>query len=273
MEHFYDELKANAAESTHAKQGDYYENGVLHCGKCRTAKEVCFKLNGKNRKQGVLCKCEAERRNAREENDRRLALIAERRERCFPEERMQQWTFAKDDGANTELSKAARGYADNFEQFKADGKGLLLFGQCGTGKTFSAACIANMLIDNGYRCIMTSFPRIGNEIGQAYSKQEYIDRLNRFDLLIIDDLESERNTEYMGETVLNVIESRYGAGLPLIITTNLTAEELKNPTDIRKKRIYSRLLEMCLPIEAKGKDRRRERLKDDFKAYKDILGL
>ncbi|MBS6476089.1 MAG: ATP-binding protein [Clostridiales bacterium] len=273
MENIFDEMAAKAAERIKAEQGDYYKNGVLHCGKCRSAKEVLLERNGKSRRQGVLCKCESERRDARYEEESRIKLIEERRERCFAEERMKRWIFANDDGTNAELSNTAQKYVENFERMKADGKGLLLFGRCGTGKTFAAACIANALIDRSYRCLVTSFPRIGNEIMQTDSKQEYIDKLNRFDLLIIDDLESERNTEYMGEIVQNVIESRYGAGLPLIVTTNLTAEELKTASDIRRQRVYSRLFDMCLPVEVKGKDRRRERLKDDFKIYKDILGL
>lgn len=273
MENIFDVMAVKAMENVKSEQGDYYENGVLYCGKCRTAKEVLFEWHGKSRRQGVLCKCAAARRDARYEEENRIKLIEERRERCFAEDRMKRWIFANDDGTNAELSNTAKKYVENFEKMKADGKGLLLFGRCGTGKTFAAACIANALIDQSYRCLVTSFPRIGNEMMRTDSKQEYIDRLNRFDLLIIDDLESERSTEYMGEIVQNVIESRYGSGLPLIVTTNLTAEELKNAVDVRRQRVYSRLFDMCFPIEVKGVDRRRERLKEDFKAYKDMLGL
>ena len=104
-------------------------------------------------------------------------------------------------------------------------------------------------------------------------KQNYIDNLNNFDLLVIDDLASERDTEYMGEIVQNIIDSRYRAGLPLIITTNLTSEELKKPLEIRKKRIYSRLFEMCYPIEVKGKDRRKQKLREEFGEIGEILGM
>ena len=104
-------------------------------------------------------------------------------------------------------------------------------------------------------------------------KQQYIDGLKRFDLLIIDDLASERDTEYMGEIVQNIIDSRYRSGLPLIITTNLTAEELKHPAEIRKQRIYSRLFEMCVPVEVKGYDRRKKKLVMEHEEMSKILGL
>lgn len=87
------------------------------------------------------------------------------------------------------------------------------------------------------------------------------------------DLGAERETEYMGEVVHNIIDNRYRAKLPLIITTNLTPDNLKNPTDIRKQRIYSRLLEMCIPVLVPGKDRRLQNNKENIDYMKSILGI
>ena len=104
-------------------------------------------------------------------------------------------------------------------------------------------------------------------------KQEYIDELNRFSLLVIDDLASERDTEYMNEMVIDIIDARYRSGKPLIVTTNLTAQELNNPKDIRKKRVYSRLLEMCVPLEVKGTDRRKNNAVKERSKINDMLGI
>ena len=57
----------------------------------------------------------------------------------------------------------------------------------------------------------------------------------------------ERGTEYGLEQVYNVIDSRYRSGKPLIVTTNLTLQELQNPPDTAHARIYDRLIEMCAP--------------------------
>ena len=148
----------------------------------------------------------------------------------------------------------------------------MFFGPVGTGKTYYATCIANALIDNGFRVYVTNFPRLCNKLFHLQDKQDAIDDLNTYDLLVIDDLASERKTEYMDELVWNVIDTRYRAKLPIIITTNLTSEELKN-TEISQARIFSRLYEMCTFIPVDGKDRRANTMKQSYNEMKTLLGL
>lgn len=278
FESIINDFEKRAAESIKAEQGDFYgDDGLLYCGKCKTPKQTRVKLFDKERTPYCLCKCEVEKRD-REEAERKRAeferRIKEMRRVGFPDNEMQNWTFDKDDRANEHITNVARRYVENFDTMRADGKGLLLYGTVGTGKTFAAACIANALIDKGFPCLVTNFARLINTISGMYDgKQNYIDGLNRFALLVIDDLATEADTEYRNEIVFNVIDSRYRAGLPLIITTNLTGAEMKNPADVRKQRIYSRLFERCIPVEVKGADRRRDKLKNDVKAYADLLGL
>ena len=170
------------------------------------------------------------------------------------------------------MADACFRYVENFEKLRAEGKGLLFFGPVGTGKTFYATCIANALIDRGYRCFVTNFPRLCNRLFSLQDKQSAIDDLNTYDLLVIDDLASERKTEFMDELVWNVIDTRYRAQLPLIITTNLTREELKT-TEISKARIFSRLFEMCTFIPVEGKDRRAGKMKESYTEMKTLLGI
>lgn len=273
-----DGLEKAAAESIKAKEGDYYgEDGLLYCGTCKTKKQTRINILGMERTPFCLCRCEVEKREREEAERKRLEFerrVKELRRTGFPESDMQEWTFANDDGENSKIMTVAKNYVDNFSKMREDGKGLLLFGSVGTGKTYAAACIANALIDNGYPVLMTNFARIRNTVqGLFDGRQEYFDSLNRFPLLILDDLSAESKSEYMQEIVYSVIDARYRANLPLIITTNLTADELKHPADITNQRTFSRLFEMCIPIEITGDDRRRKKLKDDFNTYKDILGF
>ena len=74
---------------------------------------------------------------------------------------------------------------------------------------------------------MTSFVKILQNIqGNPEEEKIFMNRLNDARLLIIDDLGTERNTEYALEKVYNIIDSRYRAGKPLILTTNMTIKEM-----------------------------------------------
>ena len=270
-------LEKKAAENIKVQEGDYYKDWLLMCGRCNTKKQTRVTVFGEERTPFCLCQCETERKNKEEAERKRMDFennVKKLRKAGFPESIMQYWTFDNADGSNDKIINAARKYVDNFEEFRKSGKGILFFGTVGTGKTYASACIANALIDKGCPVLMTNFARIANTVGGMWEgKQEYYDSLNRFPLLILDDLAAERKTEYMSEIVFNVIDARYRAGLPLIVTTNLTSEELKHPSDISYQRTFSRLLEMCIPVKVEGKDKRLEKLKADIQPMKDILGL
>ena len=250
------------------------EDGLLHCSICHHKTETIIKhpFTGEEKKVRCVCKCRTEMDDF---NDRQKQEELERKKRiCFAESNMFNWTFANDDGKNEKISNAMRNYVKNFTDFKKDGKGLLLYGSVGTGKTYFAACIANALIDEGYSVLMTNFARLTNAIqGTFDGKNEYIDSLQRYTLLIIDDLGAERKSEYMQETVFNIIDARYRSGLPFIITTNLSAEEIKKPQDVGYSRIYDRILERCFPVAVTGESRRRQEVKDSYFDIKEKLGL
>lgn len=260
--------------------GDYIgEDGLYYCHVCNTPIQVRVKnpfIAGRYDIRHCMCKCRVEKKEREEAERKRFEFekrVREYRRMGFPESDMQSWTFENDDRTNEKISVVARNYVDNFGKMYEDGKGLLLFGTVGTGKSYAAACIANALIDKGVPVLMTNFARIRNTVqGLFDGRQEYFDSFNRFPLLILDDLAAESKSEYMQEIVYEVINTRYLAGLPLIVTTNLTADELKHPADITNQRTFSRLLEMTIPIEVAGIDRRRYRLKEAHAEYKDILG-
>lgn len=263
----YDSIKKN--------DDDYIgKDGLLYCGNCNTPKQTRIEVFGVEKTPMCLCKCEKKRMDDEARTERLRCLVNAYRHDCFSDSRMQEWNFSNDDGESERIMRIAKNYVENFEKMRGDGKGLLFFGSVGGGKTFAAACIANAVIDKCFSCKMTNFAQIANTVqGMFDGRQEYYDGLMKYDLLVIDDLSAERKTEYMQEIVFNVIDSRYRSGLPLIVTSNLTSEELRNPAVVTYQRIFSRLFEMCVPIEVKGKDRRKQILKDTFGEYADILGL
>ena len=226
------------------------------CGKPRLGEIIVL---GTKRTCRILCDCEAAERDALEEErmaEIKANEIRSNRSAGFTDKRLMSCTFESDDGKNPELMRLCRGYADRFDELKPQGMGLILYGTVGNGKTYAAAAINNRLIDQGRRCLMTNMTRIINHLWNEEDKNAYIDSLQSFDLLIIDDFAAERNTEYMNEKVFEVVDSRYRSGLPIIITTNLTREEMMNPRDLNRQRVFSRLLEVCAPIEVTAADRR-----------------
>ncbi len=58
-----------------------------------------------------------------------------------------------------------------------------------------------------------------------------------------------------------LIDTRYRSGKPLIVTTNLSKNEMEHPSDIKYSRVYDRVLEMCIPIAVKGESRRKSNAK------------
>ena len=273
-------LEARAQKNNPIVEGDYLgEDGLYYCGKCHTRKQMKL-MNPFTHVEDirtVVCKCRQEEiaREEEEHKKREFFQQVNRMKRVgFPEQAMNEWTFENDDGSNPKLTNAMKNFVEHFQTFKEEGKGLLLFGSVGTGKTYLAACVANALINKGIPCLVTNFARIANEVqGKFEGKQQYYDNLNKFPLLVLDDLSAERKTEYMQEIVFNVIDARYRANLPLIVTTNLTREELMKPADLTYQRIFSRLFEMCVPLEVSGKDRRGEKLKKEINSYKNMLGI
>ena len=265
-----DGISGTVPQSKNEYKGD---DGLLHCLICHKNVQTEVEFMGKKKIVRCICDCRKKELDAfyeREKQDN----IARQRNVCFSESEMKKWNFKNDDRRNADLSDAMLKYVKNFEDFKKEGTGLLLHGDVGTGKTFYAACVANALVDEGYTVLMTNFAKLTNTLfGMKEGKQEYIDNLNKYKLLIIDDLGIERKTEFMQEQVYNIIDSRYRTALPFIITSNLSLEEIANTTDIAYARIYDRILERCFPIKVSGKSRRKDEFNKNYKNVKEKLGL
>ena len=252
------------------------ENGLLFCSVCRTPKQCRVNMLGKPAVVPCICQCEKERlekekkRQEAEELQRRIQRL---KANGIQEKHLLDWRF--DVAENTRDIQRARKYVENWQKVKAENLGLLLWGSVGTGKSFIAACIANALLEQGVPVLMTNFSKILNQMGGMYSDEryQYIAPFSHYPLLIIDDLGIERNTEYALEQVYAVIDERYKAGLPVIITTNLTMEELRQPEDVAHARIYSRVLEMCTPVQITGEDRRQKIGSRKQTVVKEVLDL
>lgn len=262
-----------------AEPEDYTgEDGLLYCGKCRTPKEAYFPadkvaLFGRDR-HPAECDCQrAQRmeREAAEQQRKHRDKVEELKRRGFTDPTMRDWTFENDNGRNPQTGLARR-YVEHWEDMRTDNIGCLFWGGVGTGKSYLAGCIANALMEKEIPVRMTNFALILNDLAASFEgRNEYISRLCRYPLLILDDFGMERGTEYGLEQVFNVIDSRYRSGKPLIVTTNLTLDDLHNPEDTAHSRIYDRLLSMCVPVRFTGDNFRQETAKRKMESMKKLI--
>ncbi len=215
----------------------------------------------------VLCACKAE--SNRQEKERDSAAqerfinnihVGERRRDCFSDDFYKSMSFAADKGKAPRAIEAAHYFVDNFEKLAAENMGLMFLGNVGTGKTFAACCIANALIEKGYSAWVVTASDLIRAAGCFSTSEETFFKLRDVDLLIVDDIGTQSNSERNLGLLFEVIDKRYKAGKPLVITTNLTAENLRNAPNTGLKRIYDRLIEMCSctisPVVLTGKSLR-----------------
>lgn len=265
--------KLGSAEHIQGEPGDTIgEDGVLHCGVCGKAKEYRFPFNG--RYVPCICQCridEMAREDAERRRQQELDRVKELASYSLVDERFRESTFDRFAATTPEdqrVLRICRNYVEHFDEMMAANAGLLFFGSPGTGKTFAASCIANALMERRVPVLVTSIVRLtASMFGDDLNELLY--KMNTARLLVLDDFGAERNTEFKAEQIFTVIDSRYAAKKPMIITTNLT--DFKSETDVRRRRVYDRIFEVCTPIRMDGESKRRAEGKSKQDRVKAIL--
>lgn len=262
----FKQVLGSAIHPAEEADGDYRKDGLLYCGKCNTPKEMklpnVFSTDGG---QHVIVPIPCSCREA--EIDAEDAKRKQRERRTKAQEAMQilesigaitrpTSTFSKSVADIGKNEMIVRRYAERFDKALAENIGLMLFGQMGCGKTFYAQCIANAVIDQGRMVMYTSIRRL---VRAMKNEAEFVLRsVKGCDLLVLDDLGAERNTEFMAEQAFEIINTRYEAHKPLIVTTNLDPNALKSEQDLTYGRAYQRVLEMCPAVKIEGATRRKQ---------------
>ena len=150
-------------------------------------------------------------------------------------------------------------------------KGLFITGKVGTGKTHLVAAIVDRLARlyarrlfskyynyYEYPIIYVSAVELFSQIRASFNEHntdEIMEKYENCNLLIIDDLGVEKASDFTVEYIYKIIDNRYCNLKPVIITSNLTDDELKEKLS---ERIISRIYEMCKGIKLTGKDYRLE---------------
>lgn len=255
---------------------EYMKDGHAYCKTCHERKDgevkslMDMKFIFKNN-----CKCDRERFEKQKQREKEQEIERLKRS-CFIS--MSQWAYTFDNykGEKDKSYIIAKNYVKEYEQMKKENIGLLFCGTVGSGKTYLACCIANALIEEYMiRVKIRNFAQIINDLqksGFDLDKNEYIESLTNVSVLILDDLGIERDTSYAKEQVYNIVNSRYLKKKPTIFTTNLPYEKIQNSDDgVEYERIYSRIIEMCIPVKVMGEDFRKRLQKEKLKQNKERL--
>lgn len=275
-----EKVLANIADSAGSLPDDYIgSDGLLYCGQCNTRKErEIIWFDGKPKKVPVMCKCRAEEERVKKEQmqkEEEMRSIQRAKISSMMDDTFRTACFANYQirNGNERHLKVAKKYCIEFSKMYERNQGLLFWGTVGTGKSYTAACIANYLLEANTSVVMTSFVRILQEM-QGFDREReetFTNKLNSVKLLIIDDLGAERSTDYALEKVYGIIDNRYRAKKPLILTTNLTLQQMQEATDIRYARIYDRIFEMCYPMEFSGVSWRKREAAQRYEETRKIL--
>jgi DNA replication protein DnaC len=159
--------------------------------------------------------------------------------------------------------KRVRDFCDQLEENLGDGHGMWFFGNSGTGKTTLAMLISRTALEGGHSVAIYSLPKLLSRIRQTYdaepggqSYMAFFERLATVDLLHVDDLGTEKQTEWVLEQLYALINERYERQRSLVITTNTDEDKLEEQLGTR---IFSRLVAMCGdPVNLFGEDRRQQ---------------
>lgn len=263
-------------EYSYDPEKEYIKDGHAFCKVCHERKDgkvmeffdskMIFKIS---------CKCDRNREAKEKERQKQLE-IERLKSICFTSIIQWAYTFENYQGKENQSLIIAKNFVKDYEEMKKENIGLLFYGSVGSGKTYLACSIANALIEQyQVRVKIRNFAQIINELqkgGFDLDKNAYIESLVNTSVLILDDLGIERDTSYAKEQVYNIVNNRYLKQKPTIFTTNLSYDTILNCTEsVEYQRIYSRIIEMCIPIMVVGEDFRKVIQKDKLARNKERL--
>ena len=239
--------------------------------------EVCSKCDGmgmrvvrhpNGRFAAEPCECRFERRMA---TLLERAHIPKRYEHCSFDSYEAQFP-----GADRSLAEArlkAQGFVDGYP-VTTEGRGLLITGSIGVGKThLSVGILQSLIVEKGVRGLFCDYRELLKEIQHSYNPQVHTTELDILrpvfdaEVLVLDELGASKPTEWVWDTVAHILNTRYNDKRTTIITTNYADQPpggvatgpqraMRDETlgDRIGERMRSRLAEMCVVVEMRGTD-------------------
>ena len=191
----------------------------------------------------------------------------------------------KNRGGSAKALHYAQEYAEGFPEDK--GVSLLIWGDSGNGKSHLAAAVCHVISAKGYVPVFQSVPELLERIRGTFrnkkneTEQEIMNALRDCDLLVLDDIGSEKVTDWVMDVMFRVIDGRYRQKKPTLFTTNYSPTGLLNrflpdkpekcdeADKIKAKRLHDRILEASMIIENSASSYRLEVAKARAARYRE----
>ena len=142
-----------------------------------------------------------------------------------------------------------RTWIESLDENLDQGRGLWLMGDTGTGKTTLAMLVSKEALKRDHTVAIYSMPKLLARIRSTFDaeagEESYVDffeRLCEVELLHLDDLGAEKQTDWVLEQLYALVNERYERQKSIVVTTNLTQQELETQIG---PRTVSRLIEIC----------------------------
>jgi DNA replication protein DnaC len=203
------------------------------------------------------CRCRAGERRAKLIE---AARIPPRYEHCS----LANYRVAPGDGSQLRAFNYAFKLVD---EYPAVERGLLFTGPGGTGKTHLSAAIMRGLIEKGVPCLFYEFGALLKEIQNTFdpvsqaSELKVLAPVYETEVLVLDELGASKPTDWVRDTMMQIIGTRYNERRLTIFTTN-HGDARRHPAEETLEdrvgvRLRSRLYEMCKTVVVEGEDYRR----------------
>lgn len=152
-------------------------------------------------------------------------------------------------------------------EYPAVDRGLLFMGPAGVGKTHLAVAIIKKLTEKGFASVFCEFGALLKQIQDSYnpvsksSELRVLAPVYESDVIVLDELGASIPTDWVRDTMYQIINRRYNDNKLTIFTTNYSDDRATDKNQVLEDRIgtrlRSRLYEMCTKVVIEGGDYRR----------------